>query len=72
MHRLPQVQAVQIFDTWGGALSHAAYEEFSLAYMSRVVGQLQREREGRKAPVILFTMRRAVAGGLWPSRVVML
>jgi uroporphyrinogen decarboxylase len=24
-------QAVQIFDTWGGALSHAAYREFSLA-----------------------------------------
>jgi uroporphyrinogen decarboxylase len=26
-------QAVQIFDTWGGALSHSAYREFSLAYM---------------------------------------
>jgi len=25
-------QAVMVFDTWGGALSHAAFEEFSLAY----------------------------------------
>jgi uroporphyrinogen decarboxylase len=30
-------QAVQIFDTWGGALSHAAYQEFSLGYMTRIV-----------------------------------
>src|SRR3954467_10030507 len=36
-------QAVMIFDTWGGALSHAAYEEFSLAYARRVLGQLTRE-----------------------------
>ena len=54
-------QAVQIFDTWGGALSHAAYEEFSLAYMTRVVSQLQRQREGRAVPVILFTK----GGGQW-------
>ncbi|UTA48565.1 uroporphyrinogen decarboxylase [Simiduia sp. 21SJ11W-1] len=54
-------QAVQIFDTWGGALSHAAYQEFSLAYMQRIVAGLIREREGRKVPVILFTK----GGGQW-------
>lgn len=54
-------QAVQIFDTWGGALSHAAYQEFSLGYMTRIVSQLQREREGRRVPVILFTK----GGGQW-------
>lgn len=54
-------QAVQIFDTWGGALSHAAYQEFSLAYMARIVKQLQREREGRRVPIILFTK----GGGQW-------
>ncbi len=48
-------QAVQIFDTWGGALSHSAYLEFSLAYMQRIVAGLIREREGRKVPVIVFT-----------------
>jgi uroporphyrinogen decarboxylase len=54
-------QAVQIFDTWGGALSHAAYEEFSLRYMQQVVSALIVEREGRTVPVILFTK----GGGLW-------
>ncbi len=54
-------QAVQIFDTWGGALSHAAYQEFSLAYMQRIVSGLIREREGRRVPVILFTK----GGGQW-------
>jgi uroporphyrinogen decarboxylase len=54
-------QAVQIFDTWGGALSAAAYREFSLQYMQRIVSQLPRESEGRRVPVILFTKN----GGLW-------
>jgi len=48
-------QAVQIFDTWGGALSAEAYTEFSLAYMQRIVEGLTREREGRRVPVILFS-----------------
>ncbi|MBW3566355.1 MAG: uroporphyrinogen decarboxylase [Proteobacteria bacterium] len=54
-------QAVQIFDTWGGALSDAAYREFSLHYMQRIVEQLPRESDGRRVPVILFTKN----GGLW-------
>lgn len=54
-------QAVQIFDTWGGALSAADYLEFSLTYMQKIVDGLIREHEGRKVPVILFTKN----GGLW-------
>ena len=54
-------QAVQIFDTWGGALSHAAYREFSLQYMSQIVDGLIREHDGRPVPVILFTK----GGGQW-------
>ena len=54
-------QALQIFDTWGGALSDRAYREFSLAYMQRIVEQLPREADGRRVPVILFTKN----GGLW-------
>ncbi|TLX60927.1 uroporphyrinogen decarboxylase [Stutzerimonas nosocomialis] len=54
-------QAVQIFDTWGGNLSSAAYLEFSLAYMRKIVAGLIREHDGRKVPVILFTKN----GGLW-------
>ncbi len=54
-------QAVMIFDSWGGALSHAAYREFSLAYMQRIVADLIKEREGRRVPSIVFTK----GGGLW-------
>jgi uroporphyrinogen decarboxylase len=54
-------QAVQIFDTWGGVLTKAAYETFSLSYMRRIVAGLQREAEGRRVPVILFTKQ----GGQW-------
>jgi len=48
-------QAVQIFDTWGGALSAPAYREFSLRYMQRIVAGLRRESEGRPVPAILFS-----------------
>lgn len=48
-------QAVQIFDTWGGALAHDAYLNFSLKYMQQIVDGLIREHDGRKVPVILFT-----------------
>ncbi|MXR38357.1 uroporphyrinogen decarboxylase [Craterilacuibacter sinensis] len=54
-------QAVQIFDTWGGALSGPAYREFSLSYMQQIVSGLIREHEGRRVPVILFTK----GGGQW-------
>ncbi len=48
-------QAVQIFDTWGGALSAKAYQDFSLQYMAQIVSGLKRENEGRRVPVILFS-----------------
>jgi uroporphyrinogen decarboxylase len=48
-------QAVQIFDTWGGALSAQAYKDFSLRYMAQIVSGLKRENEGRRVPVILFS-----------------
>ena len=54
-------QVMQIFDTWGGALSHAAYQEFSLAYMQKIVAGLIRNHDGRDVPVILFIK----GGGLW-------
>ena len=54
-------QAVMVFDSWGGALSHEAYKEFSLHYMQQIVDGLTRENDGRKVPVILFTK----GGGLW-------
>jgi len=54
-------QAVQIFDSWGGALSHDAYREFSLAPMKKIVAGLIKEHQGRKVPCIVFTK----GGGLW-------
>ena len=54
-------QAVMIFDSWGGALGHAAYREFSLAYMARIVAGLTREADGRRVPNIVFTK----GGGQW-------
>jgi uroporphyrinogen decarboxylase len=54
-------QAVMVFDTWGGALSHAAYHEFSLRYMLQVVQGLKRTSQGEIVPRIVFTK----GGGLW-------
>lgn len=54
-------QAVMIFDTWGGSLSAAAYHEFSLDYLRRVVHGLVREHDGAHVPSIVFTK----GGGLW-------
>jgi len=54
-------QAVMIFDSWGGVLSHAAYHAFSLAYIKQIVDGLKREHEGAKVPCVVFTK----GGGLW-------
>lgn len=54
-------QAVMIFDSWGGALSHHAYIEFSLNYMQKIVNGLTREADGRVVPRIVFTK----GGALW-------
>jgi uroporphyrinogen decarboxylase len=54
-------QAVMVFDSWGGVLSEAAYREFSLRYLEKVVAGLIREREGQRIPSIVFTK----GGGLW-------
>jgi len=47
------VQALMIFDTWGGVLSTQAYETFSLHYMKKIVSRLKQVCP--KTPVILFT-----------------
>ncbi|MEM7465799.1 MAG: uroporphyrinogen decarboxylase [Pseudomonadota bacterium] len=50
------VDAVMIFDTWGGILSHGDYAEFSLAKLAEIVSNL-----GTNIPSILFTK----GGGHW-------
>ncbi len=54
-------QAVMLFDSWGGSLSAAAYQEFSLAYLKRIIAGLKRQHEGESVPSIVFTK----GGGLW-------
>ncbi len=53
--------AVMVFDTWGGMLSHDDYLEFSLRYARQVRQLLKTHRDGRQIPAILFTK----GGGLW-------
>ncbi|MDH5394352.1 MAG: uroporphyrinogen decarboxylase [Gammaproteobacteria bacterium] len=48
-------ETVMIFDTWGGALSTRDYKDFSLNYMQQIVDGLDREKDGKKIPVIMFT-----------------
>jgi uroporphyrinogen decarboxylase len=43
-------QALQIFDTWGGLLTTPAFRTFSLPYLRRLIGSLDRG----DVPVILF------------------
>jgi uroporphyrinogen decarboxylase len=58
-------QAVMLFDTWGGALSHAAFHEFSLPYLSSVFERIHRTYQGSVIPRIVFTK----GGGLWLEQI---
>ncbi|MDR3055764.1 MAG: uroporphyrinogen decarboxylase [Zoogloeaceae bacterium] len=58
-------QAVMLFDTWGGSLSDAAYVEFSLAYLQKIVAGLHKTWNGGKIPSIIFTK----GGGLWLEKI---
>ena len=52
-------QIVQIFDSWGGALGHRQFIEFSHIYNKRIVAELKERHP--QVPVVLFTK----GGGLW-------
>jgi uroporphyrinogen decarboxylase len=54
-------QAVMVFDSWGGALSHDAFLQFSLPYTAQVLARLKRSHDGNVIPRIVFTK----GGGLW-------
>ncbi|MGB7180329.1 MAG: uroporphyrinogen decarboxylase [Burkholderiaceae bacterium] len=63
------VQAVMVFDTWGGVLADGAYQRFSLEPMRKVIGGLEPTvgAEGQSAPVpsIVFTK----GGGQWLEQI---
>ena len=52
------VNAVMLFDTWGGMLSQPHYEDYSLHYVKHAIANLVNPN---KVPVILFTK----GGGQW-------
>lgn len=52
-------QVLQIFDSWGGALGHRQFIDFSHAYNKRIVAELKMRHP--QVPVVLFTK----GGGLW-------
>lgn len=52
--RAAGAQALQVFDTWGGALSPAMYREFSLPYLTRIAHELERGTGTSRIPLILF------------------
>lgn len=53
------VDTIMIFDSWGGILTQAAYQEFSLAYMEQILENLKLRYP--HIPQILFTK----GGGAW-------
>jgi len=57
------VNAIQVFDSWGGALSTDAYQLFSLQYMQQIVLALKKycQDNNKDIPIILFTK----GGGQW-------
>lgn len=54
-------QSLMVFDTWGGMLSTANYQTFSLAYMQQIVHALKSDSVTKDTPVVLFTK----GGGQW-------
>jgi uroporphyrinogen decarboxylase len=58
------VNAVMLFDTWGGILTPENYLNFSLHYMKQIVQQIKRSYP--EIPVILFTK----GGGQWLEKMI--
>lgn len=52
-------QVVQIFDSWGGALAHRQFVEFSHNYNKDIISRLKAKHPD--VPVVMFTK----GGGLW-------
>lgn len=55
------VQVIMLFDTWGGILSRACYERWSLSYMTAIIQALKEIPNNLDIPLIIFTK----GGGQW-------
>lgn len=56
--------ALMIFDTWGGVLSHDCYPVFSLSYMKKIMDAVKQQYPS--VPITLFTK----GGGQWLEMIV--
>jgi uroporphyrinogen decarboxylase len=60
------VDAVMLFDSWGGILSEAAYLEFSLPYLQKICSGIRYiNSAGGRIPRIIFTK----GGSVWFSHI---
>src|SRR6185437_12494601 len=48
-------QALMVFDTWGGLLSPAMFDEFSARYLAQIAALLREDAHAREVPLILFS-----------------
>ncbi|MFN5746606.1 MAG: uroporphyrinogen decarboxylase [Methylococcaceae bacterium] len=55
------VDAIMVFDTWGGVLSPTQYRQYSLDYARQSLEGVRCQRDGRTIPATLFTK----GGGQW-------
>lgn len=55
------VQAVMVFDTWGGMLDTQSYLDYSLSYVKQIFNNLNINYNESKVPAVLFTK----GGGVW-------
>ncbi len=59
------VNAIMLFDSWGGILTDDLYTKFSLNYMNDIISRLQLEYNGHVIPSIIFTK----GGGIWLDKI---
>ena len=57
------VDAIMVFDTWGGILTPSQYQTFSLPYAEAALKGIETPADGPRVPSILFTK----GGGQWLS-----
>ncbi|AGF46618.1 uroporphyrinogen decarboxylase [Candidatus Kinetoplastibacterium desouzaii TCC079E] len=55
------VQAIMLFDSWGGILSDDAFKRFSLIYNQKIFNSIKQRHDGKKIPIIHFTK----GGSIW-------
>lgn len=55
------VDAIMLFDSWGGVLTEDLYREFSLPYLDKITKSLIKTHNNNEIPSIVFTK----GGGMW-------